>query len=151
MISDLIKLTGELHIVLRDQYGNIKDERVVPNLVVTTGKYLLARRLAGVVTGTSATPSHMGVGSSSVAADVSNTSVTALGSRVALNTITDPGLTNVVTMSATFIAGVGTGAITEAGIFNALTGGVMLCRTVFATVNKAAGDVLTINWAITIN
>ena len=45
----------------------------------------------------------------------------------------------------------GTGAITEAGIFNASTGGDMFARTKFAVVNKGAADSMTITWTITVS
>ena len=47
--------------------------------------------------------------------------------------------------------GEGTGAITEAGIFNATSAGPLLCRTTFAVKNKGAGDSLTLTWTITIS
>ena len=43
-----------------------------------------------------------------------------------------------------------TGAVTEAGIFNAASGGTMLCRTVFSVVNKGADDSLSVTWTITL-
>ena len=52
---------------------------------------------------------------------------------------------------ASFEAGDATGAVTEAGLFNAVTGGDMLCRTVFAVVNKAADDTMTVTWTITVS
>ena len=45
----------------------------------------------------------------------------------------------------------GTGAITEAGIFNASSSGTMLCRTVFSVVNKGASDSMTITWTVTVS
>ena len=51
---------------------------------------------------------------------------------------------------ATFAAGTGTGAITEAGIFNDAVTGTMLCRTVFAVINKGSLDTLTITWKVTV-
>jgi hypothetical protein len=51
---------------------------------------------------------------------------------------------------ATFPAGSGTAALTEAGIFNAASVGTMMARTVFAVINKGALDTLTITWKITI-
>jgi len=51
----------------------------------------------------------------------------------------------------TFGAGVGTGAVTEAGIFNASSAGTMLCRTTFSVINKAAADTLGITWTVTVN
>ena len=53
-------------------------------------------------------------------------------------------------MSA-FEAGDATGAVTEAGIFNAASGGDMLCRTVFSVVNKAADDTMSVTWTITLS
>jgi hypothetical protein len=41
--------------------------------------------------------------------------------------------------------------VTEAGIFNALTGGDMLCRTVFPVVNKGADDTMSVTWTVTLN
>ena len=50
-----------------------------------------------------------------------------------------------------FEAGDATGAVTEAGIFNAASGGDMLCRTVFSVVNKAADDTMSVTWTITLS
>jgi hypothetical protein len=52
---------------------------------------------------------------------------------------------------ASFPAGTGTGAIVEAGLFNASSGGDMLCRTTFAVVNKGANDSITITWTVTVS
>jgi hypothetical protein len=57
----------------------------------------------------------------------------------------------VATYVASFPAGTGTGAVTEAGIFNASSGGTMLCRTVFSVVNKGADDAMSITWTITVS
>ena len=48
-------------------------------------------------------------------------------------------------------AGEGTGALTEAGIFNASSSGTMLCRTEFSVVNKGASDSMTITWTVTVS
>ena len=71
---------------------------------------------------------------------------------VAVKTIdTDVVNANVLTYVCTFEAGDATGAVTEAGIFNAASGGDMLCRTVFSAVNKAASDSLAITWVVTLS
>lgn len=51
---------------------------------------------------------------------------------------------------ATFGPGVGTAAITEAGIFNAASAGTMLARTAFPVINKGALDTLTLTWKVTV-
>ena len=150
MINDKIKATGELEIILKDTSGNIKDHKVVPNLIVTIGKTVIASRLAGTSTNVM---SHMAIGTSSTVPIAANTILAAeiVGSRVALGVLGGIPSNNTVTYSATFGAGVGTGSIVEAGIFNASTAGSMLCRTVFSSVNKDIGDSLTINWVVTIS
>lgn len=147
MIQDTVKAVGELHIVLRDANGNIKEDRTVPNMVVTVGKNLIASRLVGT---SSSVMSHMEVGTSATAPVAGNTTLGAAiaGSRVGLTSSTNVNAD--VTYVATFGPTIGTGAITEAGIFNAPTAGTMLCRTTFLVVNKAAEDSLTISWKVSI-
>jgi hypothetical protein len=96
--------------------------------------------------------SHMGLGSSTTAAAAGDTDLgSQLGSREALDSSTISGTNNEkVIYEASFEAGDATGAVTEAGIFNATSAGDMLCRTVFAVVNKGANDSLTVTWTITL-
>lgn len=144
-VKDQLGLKGELKITLTDKDGNVKNKQTVPNLVVNDGLYFITERMVG---NTPAVMSHMAIGSGNTSAASGDTTLTELG-RVALNNATQSN--NTVTYVATFPAGTGTGAVTEAGIFNDGTTGDMLCRTVFAVVNKAADDVMTINWTITLN
>lgn len=146
MIDDFIKVTGDLEVLLHDQYGNLKTRRDVKNLVVTTGKILIASRL---VNATDDVPSHMAIGDDNTAAAAGQTALLNELGRTALGSVSRTN--NTITYSATFNDGVGTGAIVEAGIFNDSTDGTMLNRTVFDVVNKDVTDVLTINWNVTIN
>lgn len=140
-------VTGSLTIVLYDEHGNIKDKREIPNLVVTSGKNYLVSRAVGVA---KSVMSHMGVGTSSTAPAINQTALVAqLSSRVALSSTSS--LNNTITYVTTFAAGVCTGALTEAGVFNASTSGDMLCRTTFPVVNKGSSDSLVITWVITVN
>lgn len=147
MITDKMKAKGRLNIVLKDQNGNVKDTREVDNLVVDTGLDYIASRMKDA---TATAMSHMALGSGTTAAAAGNTDLESiLGSREALDstTVTD----NTITYVSSFEAGDATGAVTEAGIFNASTGGTMLCRTVFSVVNKGANDTLSITWTITLS
>ena len=141
MLKDGLKLTGKLSIAINDE---IVQE--VPNLVVTAGKGYVASRMKDA----SATAmSHMGIGSGSTAAAASDT---ALGSQLARTSLTSTTVSGAdVVYVDTFPAGTGTGAVTEAGIFNASSGGTMLCRTVFDVVNKGASDAMTITWTVTVS
>lgn len=147
MIKDGLKLRGDLGLVLRDKDGNIKEERTEKNLVVSAGLNFICDRMEGT---SEAVMSHMAVGSGTTAAAAGDTDLESiLGSREALDSTTVS--TNTITYVSSFEAGEGTGAITEAGIFNASTAGTMLCRTVFSVINKAADDTLQITWTITLS
>jgi hypothetical protein len=76
---------------------------------------------------------------------------TTLGTEAGRVTTTGTATGNQVTYTSTFPAGTGTGAITEAGVFNANPAGTMLCRTTFPVVNKAAGDSIAITWVVTVS
>lgn len=143
--NENIKATGRLNIQIIGSDGNIKDEVNVDNLVVTTGLGFIASRMKDA---TASVMSHMALGSGTAPAAAGNTALgTELG-RVALTSTTVTN--NAVAYAATFGPGVGTGAVTEAGLFNALSAGTMLCRTVFSVVNKEAGDTMAITWTVTI-
>jgi hypothetical protein len=146
MLNDSLKLNGELHIQLFGEDGQLKDERNVKNLVVQVGKNFIASRAIGT---TPAVMSHMAVGTSTTAAASADTALALEIARVALSDLTVSN--NVITHTATYPAGVATGAITEAGILNAASAGTLLARTVFAVVNKGAADSITITWNITVS
>lgn len=147
-IVETVKATGQLSIKVTSASGQVKENIVVPNLVVSVGKEFIAARMKD---GGPVEMSHMAIGSGSTAAVVGNTGVETEQGRVALQTAGGTVSGAVVTYEATFPAGTGTAAITEAGIFNAATSGTMLCRTVFNVVNKGADDTLSITWTVTIS
>jgi hypothetical protein len=145
MMNDGLKLRGDVAIVLRDKNGNVKDERNINNLIVNTGLNFICDRMKNDETAMT----HMALGSGSTAAAASDTSLgSQLGSREALDS--DTVSSNTITYTSSFEAGDATGAVTEAGIFNAASGGTMLCRTVFAVVNKSADDSLSVSWQISL-
>lgn len=144
--QDQIKATGALKIVLRGADGAVKSEQEVKNLVVTTGLAFIASRMKDA---TETVMSHMAIGSGTANPAAGDTGLgTELG-RVSLASTTVTA--NAVAYVATFPAGTGTGAVTEAGIFNAGSSGTMLCRTKFNVVNKDAGDIMSITWTVTIS
>lgn len=146
MINENIKVTGDVSIKVFDEHGNVKDERTIKNLVVTTGKGFIASRMVGA---SASVMSHMAIGSSSTIAANADS---ALGGELGRAALTSSGASGaVVTYVASFAAGVGTGAVVEAGMFNDSSSGTMLCRTTFAVVNKGANDGMSITWTITVS
>lgn len=140
-----IKATGRLDIQVFGPNGELKQNETVDNLVVTAGLGYIASRMKDA---TATAMSHMALGSGTAAAAAGNTALgTELG-RVALTSTTVTG--SQIQYVATFGAGTATGAVTEAGIFNAASSGTMMCRTVFSVVNKDAGDTMSITWTVTL-
>ena len=149
MINDNLKLRGDVALVLKDKDGNIKETREINNLVVTAGLTFICSRMAAASAGVM---SHMALGSSTAAAAAGQTDlVSILGSREALDS-TNASANTIVYVSS-FEAGEGTGAVTEAGVFNAASSGsgTMLCRTVFPVVSKQADDTMSVTWTITLS
>jgi len=140
MINDDLKLTGAVSIALN---GEVVQE--IPNLVVTAGKNWVADRMNDANT----VMTHMAVGTSSTAAAAGQTALVSESARGALTSTTVTN--NEIAYVETFAAGTATAALTEAGIFDASSGGDMLCRTVFSVVNKGANDSMTITWTITVS
>lgn len=145
-LQENLKAHGELTISVFDRNGNLKEAKKVPNLVVTVGKNYIASRMVGT---SSTVMSHMAIGTGTGTPIAGDTTLGTEAGRVALTAFT--ASTNTVTATATFPAGTGTGAITEAGILNGSSGGTLLCRTTFPVVNKAAGDSIAITWVVTVS
>ena len=145
MLQDSLKVTGDVLVEIIGADGTLKDRREIKNLVVTTGKQFIAARMVGTPT----EMSHMAIGAGTAAAAAGDTALGSELGRVSLASDSASGA--VVTYTASFPAGTGTGAVTEAGVLNAGTGGTMLCRTVFAVVNKGADDAMSITWQITVS
>jgi hypothetical protein len=152
MLQENIKASGLVQFQLLDEHGNVKDQQST-NLVVNTGLRFIAESMLKTTSDTPARMTHMAVGSGTNNADAANTSLQSQLARVDLDSSTSvtTNVTNdAVQYVATFPAGTGTGAVTEAGIFNDPTAGTMLCRTVFPVINKSALDTLVITWKVTI-
>lgn len=147
-MEEQVKLTGYIRFDLFDANGMLKQHEEIKNVVVTVGKNYLALWL------TQATQSdyfmrYLALGTGTNAAVAGDTALqTELSTRVA-GTLTSS--TNVWQNQGTFGAGVDTGAITEAGIFDLSSAGTMLARQVFPVINKAAGDSLQVTWQITLS
>jgi hypothetical protein len=146
-MEDSLKLNGTLNIKLTDENGNVKDERDLKNLVVTAGKNWVATFMSA---GTGTVMTHMAVGTGTVAAADANTTLGTELSRVALNVSGGTRTNNSIAYVGVYGAGVATGALTEAGLFNAASVGTMLSRVVYSVINKGAADSLTITWTITV-
>ncbi len=150
MFNPIFKLSGKWRAELTGPDGAVKDVKVGSNVICTNGKEFLASFLQSATVGAATfTMRYIGIGTDSTAEAAANT---ALGTELARHTGTVSYVSNqIYQVKATFIAGVGTGAIVEYGLFSSSTGGTMLARDTESVINKSSGDTLTVTAQITIS
>lgn len=138
-------ISGKFTLTLRDEHGNVKDQREICNVITTAGKNFLAAWLAAA---SQAAPwmNYIGVGTGSTAVSASDT---ALETELTRKAATLSSSSNVWQAQVIFNAGEGTGAITESGVLSQASGGTLMSHQTFAVVNKAALDSLQVTWQIT--
>lgn len=142
-IAGTMHILENVHIVLRGPDGEIKDERFIKNTVTTAGKNGAADQLLAAPT--LPKPGWMAIGTGTPGA-------TLLGAEIDRNALTSKLRSGaVVTMVGDWAAGDGTGALTEAGVFDVVTANTvnMWLSNSFAVVNKLAADTLSISWTLT--
>jgi len=147
--KDGLIMRGVMEARLFDKDGALKATRKVHNTVTTLGHKMAADQL--LASPAVATPGWMEVGTGTGQDAAGSTLATYIASsRTALDSKTR-GANAIVTMVCTFPAGTGTGAITEAGVFNVVTQNTtdLILYSSFSVINKAAGDSLVITWTLT--
>jgi len=145
--DEIVEMKGRVTLhLLREDGSEYHDE--IDNLVVTAGKNVIADRMKGTPAKAAMSHAAVGTGATAPAAGDTTLGTEVGGSRTALTSTNVAGA--VITYAASLGPGVGTGALTEAGLFNASSAGDMLARTTFSVINKAAGDTLSITWNVTV-
>lgn len=146
MLQETFSIKGKVNICHYDKENNLIKTVDVPNLVVDSGKVLIAARLLG---NTRAVVSHVALGSNTANTNSSQTELLQELGRKVLDS--SSRTSNTITYISTFEPGVATGTLTEAGLFNAAANGDMLCRTTYSAVIKGALDTIVITWQVSIN
>ena len=142
-MSDRVKMNGEWFATLYGPNGEIKDKRQGFNVVTTVGKEFIASFLqSAVVAASTFTAKYIGIGTNSTAEAVGDT---ALGSESARQTGTASYISGqIFQVRATFATGVGTGSITEYGLFSSSSAGTLVARDTETAIAKGANDTLTV-------
>jgi hypothetical protein len=139
-LNENMKVHGYIEIKLFDPTGDLKDYRLIPNLITTKGfnKYLQSvfnaapsAALRGTFLAIGTTATGLAVGDTALEAECA----VARGA----GTFSHTADTAQGTVAYTFSTG-GPWAIVEMGLFDASAAGTMICRGTFAAVNKGTAD-----------
>lgn len=148
-LEDRQPVRGNLRLVLTDKDGKVTYEREYKNTITVRHDAVIGDRMAG---GAAALIDYTAVGTTSGGKTTASTTLEAQVSRVQNDSNTNsPGADdNDVVHVATFGAGIGTGALIEAGLFtDAGAGATLMAWQDFSVINKGVGDTLTVTWTIT--
>jgi hypothetical protein len=140
-----------------DKAGNLIEAVETPNAVMNLGFKEVALLIGTDTTSGATAFDYIAVGTGTTAATATDT---------ALETeITDTGLTRAagtgtnVTTTVDYdtfqlvksFSPTGAKAVTESGVLNASSGGILLCRQTFSAINVTDGDTLTITWKVKVS
>jgi hypothetical protein len=152
-LSHVLKIKGHYKIVLRGSNGEIKDIREGDNYVVQNGLYSIMDQILASPTLIKMGWAGIGTGSISGTCTANGVVLNTLTTEIDRNAFTSKtrGSNAVITTVTDWIAGDGTGAITEAGTFShstTTTSDMWMCAS-FAVINKGASDTLQLTWTLT--
>lgn len=153
MTYEKVGMKGWIVIKHFDRDGNLVQERVTDNIVTNVGKAEVVGLFVSDVTGVTKFD-YIAIGTGTGAPSATDTQLgseittgggqraNATGSRVTTTTTNDTAQF-VVTFNFT-----SSFAVTESGVFNASSGGTMLCRQTFSAINVSNGDSLQVTWKV---
>ena len=151
-MQDVIKMRGAIELALQNAHtGEEILRRKVDNLVVTTGRRFALQQICSQVMVTSHSIGYMAVGTGTAAPATSDSALGSETTRKTIGTFTTTNLTSnppswmAVVSYATNEANTTLG---EAGLFNSSSGGTMLNRGTFTTLNKTTSNTLTISYTV---
>ena len=149
---ELLDMQGRLTLQMRDAQGRLIDSMAANNSIVLSGRDLVAKLF---IKETINPVSHVAVGTGSAQVAPADTQLGAELFRKAINPANaSQNLTTTqdnkkkVTVTADLDFAEANGALTEAGLFNASSAGVMYNRVVFPAINKTPDFKLTLIWEI---
>lgn len=155
-LGGAFQLSGNVHYLLRDKDGQVKDERDIQNLVTNAGFAAVASLLLSDVgsAGEAFDYIAIGIGTGQTASSTTLSSeVTTNGGERAASTgtritTTETNDTAQLVLTYNFT---GSFAVTESGVFNDTAAGDMLCVQSFSAINVANGDSLQVTWKIQVS
>lgn len=149
-MKDTIKLRGSMEIVLCNAEGKELKRIKQDNTVVTAGRAWVLKQIASGHMNTAQAISHIAVGTSTTAPTTADTTLGIENARKSC-TFNTSGLTSSTPYwraEVVFNTDEANTTLGEAGLFNSSSGGTMLSRLTFSTINKTTSNTLNISYTI---
>ena len=151
MNDQVIKLRGCYQMRLGDANGNSLQEISVDNTVVTAGRRWVLQQLASSLINTAQSIGYIAVGTGTTAPATSDTALGSENTRIAINSFVSTNLTSNPPSwqaQASFATNQANTTLGEVGMFNSSSGGTMLSRSTFGTVNKTTSNTFGVSYTI---
>lgn len=145
MLKSGVKLTGRVNIKTYENATELVGDVTINNIVVTTGQDYVASRM---IANTADVMSHMAIGSSQTPQTLDDTALLQEIIRTSFYSVTQTG--SEIEYVASFAPGLTSRSITEAGILNASSGGILLCRTTFPIITQSTSQTIAISWVVSV-
>lgn len=140
-----MKIDGVMNINV-NRHDGTTEKIIKHNMIVDSGFDLICEAIGGTTQPKPVSKIQVGSGTSDTTADMAALEAKIAEGEASYSHTTG---TKVFSLSSHFAAGEATGAITEAGVFNA--DGVMLDRVTFKVANIDEDDEITVNFQFTLS
>jgi len=154
-MKDTMKLRGLVTLEVTDKKGKSKEKKQIKNTICNLGIKAIVGLAGNVDTQTAFTYLAAGIGTT--AADATDTALESeiVDSGLARASVTPTSETTTVTDDTLQLVKAwtvsGTKAVTEIGILNAASTGVLLGHQVFSALNVVANDTLTVTYQVVLS
>jgi hypothetical protein len=145
--NEKLKVVGNWKFELYDERGQLKDVREKRNLITTVGFQLISDALFAQ-SARPAVGSYLAVGTGTTAPVIADTALQAESLR---QLATYSYASKVATLTTTFAPGAATAALTEAGILNANSAGILLNHVTYSVINKGPLDTLVSSFTFSLS
>jgi hypothetical protein len=150
-MEDVIRLRGCLEIVLGDQYGNVIDKQIINNTIVTAGRKWVLQQIASSEMNTAQSIAFIGLGTGTASPATGDTALVSEVTRSAIQSFSTANLTSNPPSwraEASWATNLANTTLAEVALFVVSSGGTMLGRATFSTVNKTTSNTFSISYTV---
>lgn len=154
-MEDKMKLRGLITLEVKDKKGKLKEKKEIKNTICNLGLKAIVGLAGNIDSQTAFTYLASGIGTTAAAAADTALESEIVDSGLARASVTPTSETTTATDDTLQLVKAwtvsGTKAVTEIGILNAASTGVLLGHQVFSALNVVSGDTLTVTYQVVLS